>query len=311
MNYGEGESAILTYGGYGSVTYEYEEEVEVEVCEDLNGDGDTNDTICTDNNGDGDTSDDGECVSECRTETRTESGTTTEAFTIDPPATIEIADAGNITIFQDCVADPASATGQTCTMRAAGSSDEFFAALDAIEAKINAEYVDKFQYVIDKLDAMIPELYGFYNTTIAYVHFMQNAKRTLASDGQGSVSYSWNDSRCFGSEQCHTVSVWTGPFKTAKTQNTKTGNWLKYKKCTNLRCYKDGDNAWVRVRREDGTNVPVQSKKKSNFFLGLWNPSGSGYSGVIDRTTWIGYGMDTGSHPWDPFYLKIKKVKNE
>ena len=143
---------------------------------------------------------------------------------------------------------------------------------------------DEFQPVLDLLTDQAQDINDFLLPGIdqMYDDLINAPANNRAKNGAGSVTYTWTDTGCpqdAGGNYlpCRSVKVETGPFEFPYLYKTKSGNWLKNKKCQKLGLGDDldGTRTWIEVTRTDPSETTIHSS--GTVDLGLrWNPASGG-----------------------------------
>lgn len=141
-------------------------------------------------------------------------------------------------------------------------------------ATIDADTPDEFKPALDELGSERGTINDFVSDVQAFANTVGNVQGSK-SDGAGSAAYSWRDSR--GE---HQVTIETGPFKIAKLEREKRGNFLVGSICMVLKEYtENGSRAWVRITRKDTPNAAQQMR------FWKWNP----FSGTVTKRASASY----------------------
>ncbi len=153
------------------------------------------------------------------------------------------------------------------------------------QSSVDEDLTDEFSMAITAIDDIISALVDFRNNLFYFYNNMKNVDANIKADY---VTYEWLDMR-----GKHSVTVEVGDYNIAWLKDTKSGNWLKGKKCLELRDYSDGGKCWVKVTRRDPANQDLG-------LLGVWNLSASDEM-VTTRTSKAGYSYN---------YVKISGIQN-
>jgi len=147
----------------------------------------------------------------------------------------------------------------------------------------DADNDDEFQPVLDLLQDQSNQIMGVLMPGIEqlYNDLINAPANNRAKNGAGSITYTWTDTGCpqVGGvyQPCHSVKVDSGPFEFAYLYKTKSGNWLRNKKCQRLGLGDDktGERTWLEVTRTDPSDKAINSS--GTVDLGLkWNPVSGG-----------------------------------
>ena len=145
-------------------------------------------------------------------------------------------------------------------------------------ATIDADAADEFKPALDELGSERGTINDFVSDVQAFANTVGNVQGSK-TDGAGSAAYSWRDSR--GE---HQVTIETGPFKIAKLEREKRGNFLVGKICMVLKEYTEsGSRAWVRIIRKDTPHAGQQMR------FWKWNP----FSGTVTKRASVSYTQTT------------------
>ena len=149
---------------------------------------------------------------------------------------------------------------------------------------------DQFLIVENMLDAIKGRIEYWLGRTDELLNNIDQAYRDSGIN-LNNVTYSWHDSRCPGSADCHTVNIEVSPFHMASISSWQ-GGWPTTKYCLGVDSFSDpgGASTWVKVTRTDPA-------AKNMGILGVWNPyynyvdaDGNKYLRV-SRTSKVEYGL--------------------
>jgi len=135
---------------------------------------------------------------------------------------------------------------------------------------IDADLEDEFQNAKDVINNFIQSVQEFRQACAQFYQTMESLEglvefgtSSCGLSGTNPITYAWDDSR-----GAHSIQVTLSSYNMPVIVKKKYGNWLKGKKCMELRYYQQDLNA--AIERQDPTDVNVG-------VLGKWNPSSGGH----------------------------------